>query len=56
VQRLENEMVKLKGKALGQPTQDNYDHMVNKLELGTTILDPPLNKNPSLLITRNRRR
>jgi hypothetical protein len=37
VQRLESEMVKLKEKTLGQPTQDNYDHMVNKIELGTTI-------------------
>jgi hypothetical protein len=30
-------MVKLKEKTLGQPTQDNRDHMVNKLELGTTV-------------------
>jgi hypothetical protein len=37
VQRLEREMVKLKGKTLGQPTQDNHDYMVNKLELGTTV-------------------
>jgi hypothetical protein len=37
VQRLESEMVKLKGKTLGQPTQDNRDHMVNKLELRTSI-------------------
>jgi hypothetical protein len=37
VQRLESEMVKLKGKTLGQPTQDNRDHIVNKLELKTTI-------------------
>jgi hypothetical protein len=37
VQRLENEMVELKRKTLGQPTQDNRDHMVNKIELGTTI-------------------
>jgi hypothetical protein len=37
VQRLENEMVELKRKTLGQPTQDNRDHMVNKLELGTTV-------------------
>jgi hypothetical protein len=37
VQRLESEMIKLKGKTLGKPTQDNHDHMVNKLELGTTI-------------------
>jgi hypothetical protein len=37
VRRLELEMVKLEGKALGQPTQDNHDHMVNKLESGTTI-------------------
>jgi hypothetical protein len=40
VQRLEREMVKLKEKNLGQPTQDNCDHMVNKLELGTTITRP----------------
>jgi hypothetical protein len=37
VQRLESEMVKLKGKTLGKPTQDNGDHMVNKLELRTTV-------------------
>jgi hypothetical protein len=37
VQRLENEMVELKRKTLGQSTQDNRDHMVNKLELGTTV-------------------
>jgi hypothetical protein len=37
VQRLESEMVKLKGKTLGQSTQDNRDHMVNKIELGTTV-------------------
>jgi hypothetical protein len=37
VKRLELEMIKLQGKALGQPTQDNRDHMMNKLELGTTI-------------------
>jgi hypothetical protein len=30
-------MIKLKEKALGQPTQDNHDHMVNKLESETTI-------------------
>jgi hypothetical protein len=33
-------MVKLKEKTLGQPTQDNCDHMVNKLELGTTVSRP----------------
>jgi hypothetical protein len=37
VQGLESDMVKLKGKTLGQPTQDNRDHMVNKLELGTIV-------------------
>jgi hypothetical protein len=37
VQRLESEVVKLKGKTLGQPTQDNCDPMVNKLELRTTV-------------------
>jgi hypothetical protein len=30
-------MVELKRKTLGQPTQDNRDHMVNKLELGTIV-------------------
>jgi hypothetical protein len=30
-------MIKFQGKALGQPTQDNRDHMVNKLESGTTV-------------------
>jgi hypothetical protein len=30
-------MIKLQGKALGQPTQDNRDRMVSKLESGTTI-------------------
>jgi hypothetical protein len=56
VQLLESEMIKLKAKTLGQPTQDNYDHMVTKLELGTTALDLPLNKNTTLLIRRNKRR
>jgi hypothetical protein len=37
VQRLENEMIELKRKTLGQPTQNNRDHMVNKLGLETTI-------------------
>jgi hypothetical protein len=37
VKRHEREMVKLQGKGLGQPTQDNRDHMMNKLESGTTI-------------------
>jgi hypothetical protein len=37
VKRLELEMVKMQEKALRQPTQDNRDHMVNKLELGTTV-------------------
>jgi hypothetical protein len=27
----------LKEKTLGQPTQDNRDHMVNKLELRTAV-------------------
>jgi hypothetical protein len=30
-------MVKLKGKTLGQPTQDNCDHMVNNLKLETIV-------------------
>jgi hypothetical protein len=33
-------MDKLEGKALGQPTQNNCDHMVNKIELGTTVTSP----------------
>jgi hypothetical protein len=37
VQILKNEMVELKRKTLGQPTQNNRDHMVNKLELRTTV-------------------
>jgi hypothetical protein len=41
VQRLKREMVKLKEKTLGQPTQDNHDHILTKLELGTTITRPP---------------
>jgi hypothetical protein len=35
VQRLESEVVKLKGKTLAQPTQDNRDHMVNKITMIT---------------------
>jgi hypothetical protein len=30
-------MIKLQGKTLGQPTQDNRDHVVNKLESRTTV-------------------
>jgi hypothetical protein len=41
VQRLESELVKLKEKTLGQPTQDNCDHMVIKLELETTVTRSP---------------
>jgi hypothetical protein len=37
VKRLKLEMIKLQGNALGQPTQDNRDHMMDKLESGTTI-------------------
>jgi hypothetical protein len=33
-------MIKLEGKALVQPTQDSCDHMVNKLESGTTVIRP----------------
>jgi hypothetical protein len=40
VQRFEHEMVKLKEKSLGQPTQDNRDNMMNKLELGTIVTRP----------------
>jgi hypothetical protein len=37
VKRLEHEMIKSQGNALGQPTQDNRDHMVNKLESRTAV-------------------
>jgi hypothetical protein len=37
VKRLELEMVKIQGKALGQPTQDNRNHLVKKLASGITI-------------------
>jgi hypothetical protein len=40
VRRLGLEMIKLEGNALGQPTQDNHDHMVNTLESGTTVIRP----------------
>jgi hypothetical protein len=56
VQRLKSEMVKLKGKTLGRQTQDNHDHMVNKLELGTTVSRSFSQQNTCLLITRNKRR
>jgi hypothetical protein len=38
--RIELEMVKLEGKTLVQLLQDNYDHIMNKLESGTTITRP----------------
>jgi hypothetical protein len=34
---LEMELSRLKGKGHVQPSQDNYDHMVKKLEKGLTI-------------------
>jgi hypothetical protein len=37
-------MIKLQGKTLGQSTQDNRDHMTNKLELGTTVTRSLLTK------------
>jgi hypothetical protein len=37
VKIFELEMVKLQEKALGQPTQDNCDHVVKKLESGATV-------------------
>jgi hypothetical protein len=40
VRRLKLEMVKLEGKPLRQPTQDNRDHMVNTLDSRTTITRP----------------
>jgi hypothetical protein len=37
VRRLDLEMIKCQGKALGKSTQDNRDHMMNKLQSGTTV-------------------
>jgi hypothetical protein len=37
LKKLKLQMVKLQGKALGQPTQDSRDHMVKKIESGTTV-------------------
>jgi hypothetical protein len=37
VKRIKLEVIKLQGKALGKPTQDNCDRMVNKLESRTTV-------------------
>jgi hypothetical protein len=30
-------LTQLKGKCIAQPSQDNRDHMVKKLETGTTV-------------------
>jgi hypothetical protein len=30
-------LTQLKGKYISQPSQDNHDHMVKKLETGTTV-------------------
>jgi hypothetical protein len=36
-ERLNMSLTQLKGKCIAQPSQDNRDHMVKKLEMGTTI-------------------
>jgi hypothetical protein len=36
-ERLKMSLTQLKGKCIAQPSQDNRDHMVKKLETGTTV-------------------
>jgi hypothetical protein len=36
-ERLKMSLTQLKGKCIAQPSQDNRDHMVKKLEMGTTV-------------------
>jgi hypothetical protein len=36
-ERLQISLTQLKGKCIAQPSQDNRDHMVKKLETGTTV-------------------
>jgi hypothetical protein len=36
-ERLKMSLTQLKGKCIAQPSQDNSDHMVKKLETGTTV-------------------
>jgi hypothetical protein len=36
-ERLKMSLTQLKGKCIAQPSQDNHDHMVKKLETGTTV-------------------
>src|SRR5688500_4374517 len=36
-ERLKKNLTQLKGKCIAQPSQDNRDHMVKKLETGTTV-------------------
>jgi hypothetical protein len=36
-ERLNMRLTQLKGKCIAQPSQDNRDHMVKKLEMGTTV-------------------
>jgi hypothetical protein len=36
-ERLKMNLTQLKGKCIAQPSQDNHDHMVKKLEMGTTV-------------------
>ena len=36
-ERLIRSLTQLKGKCIAQPSQDNRDHMVKKLEMGTTV-------------------
>jgi hypothetical protein len=37
-ERLKMSLTQLKGKCIAQPSQDNRDHMVKKLETGTTVV------------------
>jgi hypothetical protein len=39
-ERLKMSLTQLKGKCTAQPSQDNHDHMVKKLETGTTVACP----------------
>jgi hypothetical protein len=45
-ERLKMNLTQLKGKCIAQPSQDNRDHMVKKLEMGTTVAcTKPLEEN-----------
>jgi uncharacterized protein YlxW (UPF0749 family) len=48
-ERLRRSLTQLKGKCHAQPSQDNRDNMVKKLEKGTTVVcTKPLQKNTKL--------